>query len=88
MARLSGSEIVHQEPQYTATVDDMKRYQLALPASLYSKVRQAADERGVTVVQLLRTFIKLGLMVLEAEKRSDAELILRTEDSEKHLVLV
>jgi hypothetical protein len=70
------------------TSRSVKRYQLALPTALYDRVHRAADERDVTVVQLLRAFIKLGLLVLEAEKHPNYELILRTEEGEKHLVLV
>lgn len=67
---------------------EVKRYQLVMPQTLYSRVQAAAEERDVTVVQLLRAFIKLGLMVLEAEKDPTGQLILRTEDGEKQLVLV
>ena len=66
----------------------VKRYQLVLPAALYAKVQEAAEERDTTVVQLLRTFIRLGLMTLEAEKHPGGELILRVDGAEKQLVIV
>jgi len=66
----------------------VKRYQLVLPNALYARVQQAAEDQDVTVVQLLRAYIKLGLMVSEAEKQPGTELILRTQDGEKQLVLV
>jgi hypothetical protein len=72
----------------TDTAKEVKRYQLVLPQSLYDRVHAAAEEREVTVVQLLRAFIKLGLVVLEAENDPHGELILRTEHGEKQLVLV
>ena len=70
------------------SVKGVKRYQLVLPNSLYVRVAQAAEEQDITVVQLLRAYIKLGLMVSEAEKHPGAELILRTPDGEKQLVMV
>ena len=77
-----GSKTGPEDPQ------GVKRYQLVVPNRLYARVQQAAEERDVSVVQLLRAFIKVGLLVLEAEKDPDSALILRTKDSEKQLVVV
>lgn len=85
---LDKSDLETYQGKAKADPGGVKRYQLVLPNALYARVQEAAEERDVTVVQLLRSFIKIGLMVVEAEKGRDSALILRTNDKEKELVLV
>jgi hypothetical protein len=65
-----------------------KRYQLVLPEELFAAVQQLADERQTTVVDLIRRFIKLGLIAATVEETPGAALIIREGDTEQRIVLL
>lgn len=45
-------------------MSNMKRYNFVMPSELFDQVQTLADSRYVTVAEILRTFVKLGLLVL------------------------
>jgi hypothetical protein len=63
------------------------QYNLVLPRDLYAELKRVAAERGTSVLDLLRRFIRLGLYVVYLQSRQNAELVVREGDSEKTLVL-
>jgi hypothetical protein len=65
-----------------------KRYNLSLPEELYQEVQALAEERHTTVLELLRRFVKLGLLVARSEKSPDMAFILREGDKERELILL
>jgi hypothetical protein len=64
------------------------RYNLALPKELFEELKEAADERGMTVVEVLRKFIKLGLLALETENKPGSALIIREGDTERQIIML
>ena len=73
-----------------ATKDKAKefaRYTLVLPRDIYTELQDAAKEQGVSVIQLLRKFIKLGLTLTKLLKSPGASLIIREGDSERQILL-
>ncbi len=66
----------------------VKRYNLVLPEELFNAVQELADERQTTVVDLIRRFIKLGLIAAKLEDTPGAALILREGDSEQRILLL
>jgi hypothetical protein len=64
----------------------MKRYNLVLPEELYSELEKVADDKGVPVVELLRKFIKLGLLALDAEKDGGGVIIF-ANGKEKQVIM-
>lgn len=66
----------------------IKRYNLVLPEELFNEVQRIADDRQTTVVDILRRFIKLGLLADRIEKSSDSALIIREGDIERQIILV
>lgn len=64
------------------------RYNLALPKELFDELKGAADERGMTVVEVLRKFIKLGLLALETQDTPGSALIIREGDTERQIVML
>ena len=66
----------------------VKRYNLVLPEALFREVQALADQRHVTVLELLRKFIRLGLLVAKAEDSSDTVFLFREGDTERQLVLL
>jgi ATP-dependent Clp protease ATP-binding subunit ClpA len=66
----------------------VKRYNLALPEELYDAVQALADRQQTTVVELLRRFIKLGLLATEIQERPGAALIIREGGREREILLL
>lgn len=64
------------------------RYNLALPKELFDEIKDAADERGMTVVEVIRKFIKLGLIALETQDTSGSALIIREGDTERQIMML
>lgn len=77
-----------KDSKQSAGEQSQKHYNLALSATLFDELKQTADSRGTTVIDLLRRFIKLGMIALEIEKKPGAALIIRDGDTERQLILV
>jgi hypothetical protein len=77
-----------QDTRIRGTPSGIKRYNLVLPEALFSEVQALADQRGVTVLELLRKFIRLGLLVAKAEDSPDTVFLLRDGETERQLVLL
>lgn len=66
----------------------MKRYNLVLPNSLFDEVQAMANQGNTSVLELLKRFIKIGLVVTKLYQSSDVRLIIREGDKERELVLL
>jgi hypothetical protein len=67
---------------------EIKKYNLALPQTLFDELQEAADKRHTTVVELLRRFIKLGLIAIQIDETPDAALIIREGDKEREILIL
>jgi hypothetical protein len=65
-----------------------KRYNLVLPEELYNEVQTIADRHHTTVLEILRRFVKLGLLIAKAEESPNTAFILREGDKEQQLLLL
>ncbi len=67
----------------------LRRYQLTLPNHLFEGVQWIARREDVTLLEVLRRFVKLGLLVDEISERQGASLIIREADgSEREVLLI
>ena len=66
----------------------VKRYNLVIPEDLFNEVQRVADARQATVVDILRRFIKLGLLAVQIDESPDSALIIREGNVEKQIILV
>jgi hypothetical protein len=66
----------------------LKRYSLVLPEDLFTAIQALADQRQTTVVDLIRRFIKLGLIAAKIEDTPGAALIIRDGDSEQQIIFL
>jgi len=82
------SQQTMQDTHIRGTPNGLKRYNLVLPEPLFREVQEMADQRHVTVLELLRKFIRLGLLVAKAEESPDTVFLLRDGDTERQLVLL
>src|SRR5712692_2010010 len=55
----------------------MKRYNLVLPSHLYEEVQIVANEQNTSIPDLLKRFIKIGLLVTKLSESPDTALIIR-----------
>ena len=90
---MPGSHELTPEPPTTEgypaqSSKSLKRYNLVLPEELFNAVQELADRRHTTVVDLIRRFIKLGLIAARIEDTPDAALIIREGDSEQQILLL
>ena len=67
---------------------EVKRYNMVLPQSLFDQLESVAAQHHMTVMDVLRSFIKLGLLAVKVEEREDAALIIREGDKERELVIL
>ena len=59
-----------------------------LPDDLFAAVHTLAEQRQTTVVDLIRRFIKLGLIAARVEATPDAALLIRDGDTEREILLL
>ena len=70
-----------------AILDDrIKRYNLVLPEALYNDVQALAKNENVSVLELLKRFIKIGLVLTKISP--DASIIIREGGKERELILL
>lgn len=64
-----------------------KRYNLVLPNELYEELKKTADEQGSTVVEMIRKFIRIGLLAVKLQDEPGSALIIREGDSERQVLI-
>jgi hypothetical protein len=63
---------------------DTKRYTFELPTEIYNQLADTAEQNGTSVVEMLRKYIKLGLLATQP----DTMVLLRIGDSDQPIMLV
>lgn len=53
------------------------RYTLSLPAELYEELRKQADKRGMSIKELVRQSLKLGLLAVKLEDDPETGLFMK-----------
>lgn len=81
-------EVVADERQRPKDKPKPKRYNLVLPEELFNEIQKLADEKHTTVLDVLRRFIKLGLIAARVEETPDAALIIREGTTEREIILL
>lgn len=75
----------------TAEVEKLpavKRYNIVLPEALYTEVQRIADQKHEPVVDLLRRFIKLGILAAQLQETPGSALLIREGDSEREILII
>ena len=72
----------------TEKITSLKRYNLVLPEELFNEVEKIANKRQTTVVDILRRFIKLGLLATQIEESPDGALLIREGNVERQIVFM
>jgi ATP-dependent Clp protease ATP-binding subunit ClpA len=66
----------------------VRRYSLVLPEELFQRVQTLADAEQTTVVDLLRRFTRLGLLIMDVQRDPDASIVIRQGGTEQRLVVL
>ena len=66
----------------------LKRYNLSIPEELFQEVERIAKSHDTTVVDILRRFIKLGLLATKIEGTENAALLIREGNTERQIILL
>ncbi|MFM8321315.1 MAG: ribbon-helix-helix protein, CopG family [Chloroflexota bacterium] len=69
-------------------MNELKRYNLVVTEEMYAQLEQVARKRHTSVVEILRRYIKLGLIVEEIDERPGAELLIREGARERQIVFL
>jgi len=56
---------------------ERKKYNLTLPQELYEEIEQAALEWDTTVVDVIKRFLRLGLVIRAAQSNPETDILLR-----------
>ncbi len=65
-----------------------KRFQIFVPQELEKEMESISVRKGTTIPDLIRKFIKLGLLVDKIESTPEATLLVRERDKERELILL
>ena len=68
--------------------NNKKRYTLVLPEALYDEVEKIAQDEETTVIEIIRRFIKLGLLAMELQASPSGALIIREGDKEREIFIL
>lgn len=82
------SDIGRRRGKAESNQTGVKRYNLVLPMDLFNAVNQLAEEEQTTVVELLRRFIKLGLIAADVARDPNSKLIIREGKQEQEILLL
>jgi len=66
----------------------LKRYNVVLPDDLFRELQELADQRHTSVVELMRRFLRLGLLVTRVSETPGSAVIVREGDRERELLLL
>jgi len=65
------------------------RYNLNIPVDLFTDLQETAKKRGVTLIELLRNYIRLGLLVSKKMENDPGVIfILREGEKETQIALL
>ena len=64
-----------------------KRYNLVIPSNLYDEIKELSERRGSTVVETIRKFLKVGLLVSKLQDAPDSAFIIREGNSEREVLI-
>ena len=71
-----------------ARTKNVKRYTIVLPEDEYVELQNVADRRNITILELLRRFIKLGILMDEAEQNPDAKILIQEGETEREVIFL
>jgi len=59
-----------------------------LPEELFDEIKRVADKQQTTVVEIIRKFMKLGLLAVQVEETPGSALLIRENNVEREIILL
>jgi hypothetical protein len=66
----------------------VKRYNLALPEDLYGELQYLAENEHTTVLEIIRRFIKLGLIAVNVQNDPKSKLVIHEGKRQRELAFI
>ena len=66
----------------------VKRYNLALPEELYGELQNLAENEHTTVLEIIRRFIKLGLIAVDVQNDPKSKLVIHEGKRQRELAFI
>lgn len=85
---VEGDEQARARPTSTFKQRGMKKYQIVVPESLFEEIEKIAGSRQTTVIDIIRRFLKLGILTAKIEGTPNAGLFIREDGSEREIILL
>src|SRR5215469_3987870 len=88
--RVSDQSFVTPVSRQTGTQkkSEVKRYNLVLPGNLFDEVQTLANEESISILEMLKRFIKIGLVITKLHQSPNASVIIREGNRERELVFL
>jgi hypothetical protein len=64
-----------------------KRLNVTMPDELFAEIEKIAVERGISAVDVIRKFIKLGLFIAEIEKDPNSNIVFRENGKDDRVMI-
>ena len=69
-------------------MEEKRRYSLVVPGDLYNEVKAIAGKRDITVAEVFRRFIKLGLLAESIDDDPERTLLIENEGTLREILLL
>jgi hypothetical protein len=66
---------------------NLRKYNLALPEELFTELQTLAQNQHTSIADLLRRFIKLGLIASKIDQAPGSTLLIKQGDEEREIIL-
>jgi hypothetical protein len=70
------------------SIPKTKRYNLVLPDELYGELQNLADRRSLSVIDVMRKFIQIGMIVDKASTMPNTKILIRENNVDREIVIV
>jgi LysM repeat protein len=64
------------------------RYHLSMPVSLHEELQVIADEEQVSIAEIMRRFLKLGVVASKLGQSQDAHLCIANGDTIQQIIVL
>ena len=85
---VEGDGQARARPTSTFKQRGMKKYQIVVPETLFEEIEKIADSRQTTVIDIIRRFLKLGILTAKIEGTPNSGLFIREDGSEREIILL
>jgi hypothetical protein len=68
-------------------MNKIKRINVLFPVDMYNRVKAIADSEGVSFIDVIRRFIRIGFLIDEAIK-NNGKVLIRQDNVDREIVVI